>query len=97
LRKDSLKVAGAVLGLLCWGLVGVCVGWAQPLGLPQVPVPEDLEALSAAVEEVRAKGTDIAVLSNPETESLGRFAVTFELSDLVAFMKALTSPGVASK
>jgi cytochrome c peroxidase len=48
-------------------------------------MPTDIKELQAAVAEVKEKGTDIAVLSNPKTESLGRFAVTQELSDLGAF------------
>lgn len=48
-------------------------------------MPRDLDELRAAVEEVKRKGTDVALLTNPRTESLGRFAVTGELSDLGAF------------
>jgi cytochrome c peroxidase len=55
------------------------------IGVAAHRMPSDLDALSAAVEEVKEKGTDIAVLTNPNTESLGRYAVTRELSDLGAF------------
>jgi cytochrome c peroxidase len=34
---------------------------------------------------VKEKGTDIAVLSNPKTSSLGRFAVTGDLTTIGAF------------
>ncbi len=55
------------------------------IGVAAQRMPKNLDELSAAVTEVKEKGTDIAVLSNPKTESLGRFAVTGELSDLGAF------------
>jgi len=54
--------------------------------------------LAAAVEDVKKKGTDIAVLSNEKTSSLGRFAVTRDLTDIGAFKTstlrniALTAP-----
>jgi cytochrome c peroxidase len=48
-------------------------------------MPKNLDELSAAVEEVKEKGTDIAVLSNKKTSSLGRFAVSRELSDIGGF------------
>jgi cytochrome c peroxidase len=48
-------------------------------------MPSNLAELRAAVQEVRQKGVDVAVLSNPRTESLGRYAVTRELSDMGAF------------
>jgi cytochrome c peroxidase len=55
------------------------------IGVAAHRMPLNLDELSAAVKEVKEMGTDIAVLSNPKTESLGRFAVTRELSDLGAF------------
>lgn len=55
------------------------------IGVAAHRMPGNLDELSSAVSEVKQKGTDIAVLSNPKTESLGRFAVTRELSDLGAF------------
>jgi cytochrome c peroxidase len=55
------------------------------IGVAAHRMPSNLDELSAAVEEVKEKGTDIAVLTNPSTESLGRYAVTRELSDLGAF------------
>ena len=55
------------------------------IGVAAHRMPRDLDELGAAVSKVKEKGTDIAVLSDPKTESLGRFAVTHELSDLGAF------------
>jgi cytochrome c peroxidase len=55
------------------------------IGVAAHRMPRDLDELRAAVEEVKKKGVDVAVLTNPKTESLGRFAVTGELSDLGAF------------
>jgi cytochrome c peroxidase len=68
------------------------------IGVAAQRMPSNLDELAAAVREVKEKGTDIAVLGNPKTESLGRFAVTRELSDLGAFKTstlrniALTAP-----
>lgn len=55
------------------------------IGVAATRMPKDLEELSAAVAEVKSKGTDIAVLSNPKTSSLGRYAVTRDLTDIGAF------------
>ena len=55
------------------------------IGVAAHHMPKDLDELQAAVEDVKAKGTDVAVLSNPKTESLGRYAVTRELKDIGAF------------
>lgn len=55
------------------------------IGVAAHQMPKDLGELSAAVEEVKQKGTDIAVLSNPKTSSLGRYAVTRDLTDIGAF------------
>jgi len=61
-------------------------------------MPKNLDDLLAAVEEVKKKGTDIAVLSNEKTSSLGRYAVTRNLTDIGAFKTptlrnvALTAP-----
>lgn len=55
------------------------------IGVAALRMPKDLDELRAAVDEVKKKGVDAAVLTNPATESLGRFAVTGELSDLGAF------------
>jgi cytochrome c peroxidase len=55
------------------------------IGVAAHRMPRNLDELGAAIKEVKEKGTDIAVLSNPNTESVGRFAVTRELSDLGAF------------
>jgi len=55
------------------------------IGVAAHRMPTNLDELGTAVSEVKEMGTDIAVLSNPKTESLGRFAVTHELSDLGAF------------
>jgi cytochrome c peroxidase len=55
------------------------------IGVAANRMPANLDELGTAVREVKEMGTDIAVLSNPKTESLGRFAVTRELSDLGAF------------
>ncbi|NIO10113.1 MAG: cytochrome-c peroxidase [Deltaproteobacteria bacterium] len=55
------------------------------IGVAAHRMPTNLDELATAVREVKEMGTDIAVLSNPKTESLGRFAVTRELSDLGAF------------
>ena len=55
------------------------------IGVAAQRMPADLDELQVAVREVKEKGTDVAVLSNPKTESLGRYAVTRELSDMGAF------------
>jgi len=55
------------------------------IGVSANQMPESLDELSAAVQNVKEKGTDIAVLSNPQTSSLGRFAVTGDLTDIGAF------------
>jgi len=55
------------------------------IGVAANQMPQDLDELSAAVEDVKKKGTDIAVLSNPKTSSLGRYAVTRDLTDIGAF------------
>lgn len=55
------------------------------IGVAAHRMPKDLDELSAAVEEVKEKGTDVAVLGNPRTESLGRYAVSRELPDMGAF------------
>lgn len=55
------------------------------IGVSANQMPQDLDELSAAVEEVKEKGTDIAVLSNPKTSALGRYAVTRDLTDIGAF------------
>lgn len=55
------------------------------IGVAAQDMPKDLDQLSAAVEEVKEKGTDIAVLSNKKTSSLGRFAVTRDLTEIGAF------------
>jgi cytochrome c peroxidase len=55
------------------------------IGAAAQQMPKDLDELAAAVEDVKKKGTDIAVLSNEKTSSLGRFAVTRDLTDIGAF------------
>jgi cytochrome c peroxidase len=55
------------------------------IGVSANQMPQDLDELSAAVEDVKKRGTDIAVLSNPKTSSLGRYAVTRDLTDIGAF------------
>lgn len=55
------------------------------IGVAAQDMPKDLDELSAAVEEVKKKGTDIAVLGNKKTSSLGRYAVTRDLTDIGAF------------
>jgi len=55
------------------------------IGVAANQMPQDLDELAAAVEDVKKKGTDIAVLSNPRTSSLGRYAVTRDLTDIGAF------------
>jgi cytochrome c peroxidase len=61
-------------------------------------MPKNLDDLAAAVEDVKQRGTDIAVLSNEKTSSLGRYAVTRDLTDIGAFKTptlrniALTAP-----
>jgi cytochrome c peroxidase len=55
------------------------------IGVAANQMPQDLDELSAAVEDVKKKGTDIAVLTNPKTSSLGRYAVTRDLTDIGAF------------
>ncbi len=68
------------------------------IGVSANQMPEGLDELSAAVQEVKEKGTDIAVLSNPRTSSLGRYAVTGDLTNIGAFKTptlrniALTAP-----
>lgn len=55
------------------------------IGVSVNQMPRDLDELATAVQHVKMKGTDIAVLSNPKTSSLGRYAVTRALSDIGAF------------
>ncbi|MEJ2718499.1 MAG: cytochrome c peroxidase [Deltaproteobacteria bacterium] len=55
------------------------------IGVAAQDMPKNLDELSAAVEEVKKKGTDIAVLSDKKTSSLGRYAVTRDLTDIGAF------------
>jgi len=55
------------------------------IGVAAQQMPKDLDELSAAVEDVKKKGTDIAVLSDAKTSSLGRYAVTRDLTDIGAF------------
>jgi cytochrome c peroxidase len=55
------------------------------IGVAAHQMPKDLDELVAAVEDVKKKGTDIAVLSNEKTSSLGRYAVTRDLTDIGAF------------
>lgn len=55
------------------------------IGVAANQMPRDLDELATAVEHVKMKGTDIAVLSNPKTSSLGRYAVTGDLTDIGAF------------
>ncbi len=55
------------------------------IGVAAHRMPKDLDELSAAVEDVKKKGTDIAVLSDAKTSSLGRYAVTRDLTDIGAF------------
>ena len=55
------------------------------IGVAANQMPRDLDELVAAVEDVKKKGTDIAVLSNEKTSSLGRYAVTRNLTDIGAF------------
>jgi len=68
------------------------------IGVAAHQMPKDLDELSAAVDDVKKKGTDIAVLSNQKTSSLGRYAVTRDLTDIGAFKTstirniALTAP-----
>jgi cytochrome c peroxidase len=58
------------------------------IGVAANDMPKNLDELSAAVEEVKKKGTDIAVLSNKKTSSLGRYAVTRDLTNIGAFKTA---------
>jgi cytochrome c peroxidase len=55
------------------------------IGVAASDMPKDLDELGAAVEDVKQKGTDIAVLTNKKTSSLGRFAVTRDMTDIGAF------------
>ncbi len=55
------------------------------IGVSANQMPQDLDELLAAVKDVKERGTDIAVLSNPKTSSLGRYAVTRDLTDIGAF------------
>lgn len=55
------------------------------IGAAAQQMPKDLDELKAAVEDVKKRGTDIAVLSNEKTSSLGRYAVTRDLTDIGAF------------
>ncbi len=55
------------------------------IGVAAHQMPKGLDELSAAVEDVKKKGTDIAVLSDAKTSSLGRYAVTRDLTDIGAF------------
>ena len=58
------------------------------IGVAAQQMPKDLDELSAAVQDVKEKGTDIAVLSNAKSSSLGRFAVTRDLTNIGAFKTA---------
>jgi len=58
------------------------------IGVAAHQMPKDLDELLAAVEDVKKRGTDIAVLSNAKTSSLGRYAVTRDLTDIGAFKTA---------
>ncbi len=58
------------------------------IGVAAHQMPKDLDELLAAVEDVKKRGTDIAVLSNVKTSSLGRYAVTRDLTDIGAFKTA---------
>jgi cytochrome c peroxidase len=58
------------------------------IGVAANEMPRDLDELVTAVEDVKKKGTDIAVLSNKKTSSLGRYAVTRDLTDIGAFKTA---------
>jgi cytochrome c peroxidase len=68
------------------------------IGAAAQQMPKGLDELIAAVEDVKKRGTDIAVLSNEKTSSLGRYAVTRDLTDIGAFKTptlrniALTAP-----
>lgn len=68
------------------------------IGVAAHQMPKDLDELVAAVEDVKKRGTDIAVLSNEKSSSLGRYAVTRDLTDIGAFKTstlrniALTAP-----
>jgi cytochrome c peroxidase len=68
------------------------------IGAAAQQMPKDLDELTAAVEDVKKRGADIAVLSNEKTSSLGRYAVTRDLTDIGAFKTstlrniALTAP-----
>jgi cytochrome c peroxidase len=55
------------------------------IGVAAHRMPRGLDELSAAVDEVKRMGTDVAVLSNPKTESIGRYAVSRQLPDIGAF------------
>ncbi|MBN1105978.1 MAG: cytochrome-c peroxidase [Deltaproteobacteria bacterium] len=55
------------------------------IGVSATDMPKNLDELSAAVEDVKKKGADIAVLTNPKTSSLGRYAVTRDMTDIGAF------------
>ena len=55
------------------------------IGVAANQMPKGLDELSAAVEDVKKKGTDIAVLSDAKASSLGRYAVTRDLTDIGAF------------
>ena len=55
------------------------------IGAAAQQMPRDLDELAAAVEDVKKRGADIAVLSNEKTSSLGRYAVTRDLTDIGAF------------
>jgi cytochrome c peroxidase len=58
------------------------------IGVAAHQMPKDLDELSAAVDDVKKKGTDTAVLSDPKTSSLGRYAVSRDLTDIGAFKTA---------
>jgi cytochrome c peroxidase len=55
------------------------------IGVAVQQMPRNLDELAAAVEDVKKRGADTAVLSNAKTSSLGRYAVTRDLTDVGAF------------
>ena len=111
-RDQTAMSPAAVRGLEIFRVQGRCVSCHtieqdqalftnnqfHNIGVAAQRMPSNLDELTAAVQEVKKKGVDVAVLSNPKTESLGRYAVTRELSDMGAFKTAtlrnieLTSP-----
>jgi cytochrome c peroxidase len=55
------------------------------IGVSANQMPRNLDELATAVEDVKKRGADVAVLSSTKTSALGRYAVSRDLTDIGAF------------